>query len=96
MQPDNVSVTGVSLPLSLLVWEVLESRDIARLSQFCFLEPARSLATERREYSNRASGTEGPRSLLQTQPPPSHSSCGRKPSQILNLFQIYPYARDRL
>lgn len=46
MQADSVSVTGVSLPLSLWLWEALESRNSARLSQVCFLRPAQSLAMD--------------------------------------------------
>lgn len=84
----------MSQPLSLLVWEVLESRNMARLSQICFLRLARSLAMERSGQRNHA-GLQAP------EPPtnlatPVHSSCGRKMSQIPNLFPIYPYARDRL
>lgn len=54
MQSDSLRVGGISLPLSLLVWEVLEHRDMARLSQICFLRPAQSLAMERSEHRNRA------------------------------------------
>lgn len=54
MQSDSVSVTGVSLSLSLLVWEGLESRDVAGLIQICFLRPAWALAIERNEHRNHA------------------------------------------
>lgn len=37
MQSDGVSVSSVSLPLSLLVWEVLERGHVARLGQICLL-----------------------------------------------------------
>lgn len=87
-QSYSLSVTAAFLSLSLPVWEVLEGRGTAGVNQICFLVPARALAPERREHRNQAR-LGPPRSLLQTQPPPSHSSGGRKLSQISNLFQVY-------
>lgn len=87
LQSYSVSVTDVSLSLSLPVWEVLESRDMAGVIQICFLAPARALAPERHKHRNHARLAPPEASCKPSHPAPS--APGAEEHQIPNLFQVY-------
>ena len=87
IQSYSVSVTDVSLSLSLPVWEVLESRAMARVIQICFLAPARALGPERHKHSNHARLPPPEASCKPSHPAPSAPV--REKYQTPNLFQVY-------